>query len=82
MSSYVSSQTVFYFDIQRKHFRGGLDIFAQFFIKPLMMKDSIDREVDAVNSGQCHQFGVVFSLIGLMVFFCRQSTVFFCKQFV
>ena len=30
----------------------ALDRFAQFFISPLMKKDSVDREVQAVDSGK------------------------------
>uniref|UniRef100_A0A8C9WWQ1 Nardilysin b (N-arginine dibasic convertase) n=1 Tax=Scleropages formosus TaxID=113540 RepID=A0A8C9WWQ1_SCLFO len=43
-------RTIFQFDVQRKHFREALDRWAQFFICPLMIKDAIDREVEAVDS--------------------------------
>ncbi|KAI1883309.1 hypothetical protein AGOR_G00243870 [Albula goreensis] len=43
-------RTIFQFDVQRKHFREALDRWAQFFIGPLMIKDAIDREVEAVDS--------------------------------
>lgn len=43
--------TTFYFDIQEKHLSSALDRFAQFFIKPLMKKDAITREREAVESG-------------------------------
>ncbi|RXM28811.1 Nardilysin [Acipenser ruthenus] len=43
-------RTVFQFDVQRKHFREALDRWAQFFISPLMIKDAIGREVEAVDS--------------------------------
>uniref|UniRef100_A0A8C7NN26 Nardilysin a (N-arginine dibasic convertase) n=1 Tax=Oncorhynchus mykiss TaxID=8022 RepID=A0A8C7NN26_ONCMY len=43
-------RTVFQFDIQRKKFREALDRWAQFFICPLMIRDAIDREVEAVDS--------------------------------
>ncbi|XP_043555138.1 nardilysin-like isoform X1 [Chiloscyllium plagiosum] len=42
--------TVFQFDIQRKYFKEALDRWAQFFIGPLMIRDTIDREVEAVDS--------------------------------
>ncbi|XP_018344745.1 PREDICTED: nardilysin-like isoform X2 [Trachymyrmex septentrionalis] len=42
--------TTFYFDIQEKHLSSALDRFAQFFIKPLMKKDAITREREAVES--------------------------------
>lgn len=45
-------QTVFYFDSGQQHFHEGLDRFAQFFIKPLMKVDSVDREIKAVDSGR------------------------------
>lgn len=44
-------QTIFHFDVQRDYFHGALDRFAQFFIHPLMKKDSVDREIEAVDSG-------------------------------
>uniref|UniRef100_A0A8B9L807 Nardilysin a (N-arginine dibasic convertase) n=1 Tax=Astyanax mexicanus TaxID=7994 RepID=A0A8B9L807_ASTMX len=43
-------RTVFQFDVQRKRFREALDRWAQFFICPLMIKDAIEREVEAVDS--------------------------------
>uniref|UniRef100_A0A8B9C448 Nardilysin convertase n=1 Tax=Anser brachyrhynchus TaxID=132585 RepID=A0A8B9C448_9AVES len=43
-------RTVFQFDVQRKYFKEALDRWAQFFIHPLMIRDAIDREVEAVDS--------------------------------
>ncbi|XP_043305294.1 nardilysin [Cervus canadensis] len=43
-------RTVFQFDVQRKSFKEALDRWAQFFIHPLMIRDAIDREVEAVDS--------------------------------
>ncbi|XP_006005060.1 nardilysin [Latimeria chalumnae] len=43
-------RTVFQFDVQRKYFKEALDRWAQFFIGPLMIRDAIDREVEAVDS--------------------------------
>ncbi|XP_041133364.1 nardilysin-like [Polyodon spathula] len=43
-------RTVFQFDVLRKYFREALDRWAQFFISPLMIKDAISREVEAVDS--------------------------------
>ncbi|XP_058471619.1 nardilysin-like [Solea solea] len=43
-------RTIFQFDIQRKKFKEALDRWAQFFICPLMIRDAIDREVEAVDS--------------------------------
>ena len=54
MFAVCSLQTVFYFDIQQKNFREALDRFANFFIKPLLKRDSMDREILAVDSGQLH----------------------------
>ena len=35
---------------------------AQFFICPLMIRDAIDREVEAVDSGECLSPGFLFLL--------------------
>uniref|UniRef100_A0A672JBN4 Nardilysin a (N-arginine dibasic convertase) n=1 Tax=Salarias fasciatus TaxID=181472 RepID=A0A672JBN4_SALFA len=43
-------RTIFQFDVQRKNFKEALDRWAQFFICPLMIRDAIDREVEAVDS--------------------------------
>ncbi|XP_038584735.1 nardilysin-like [Micropterus salmoides] len=43
-------RTIFQFDVQRKSFKEALDRWAQFFICPLMIRDAIDREVEAVDS--------------------------------
>ena len=42
--------TVFYFESPRRHFHEGLDRFAQFFIDPLMKKEAMQREREAVDS--------------------------------
>ncbi|EZA59550.1 Nardilysin [Ooceraea biroi] len=42
--------TTFYFDVQEKYLFPALDRFTQFFIKPLMKKDAISREREAVES--------------------------------
>lgn len=43
-------QTIFNFDVEQGYFEGALDRFAQFFIHPLMKKDAVDRETEAVDS--------------------------------
>ncbi|KAK0085743.1 hypothetical protein PV325_004480 [Microctonus aethiopoides] len=43
-------QTTFYFEIDEKYLLGALDRFAQFFISPLMYRDAISREREAVES--------------------------------
>ncbi|KAK2722863.1 hypothetical protein QYM36_003159 [Artemia franciscana] len=43
-------ETVFVFDVLPKYFEGALDRFAQFFISPLLLKDSMERELRAVDS--------------------------------
>ncbi|XP_051979977.1 nardilysin b [Xyrauchen texanus] len=43
-------RTIFQFVVQRKYFREALDMWAQFFIGPLMNPDAVDREVEAVDS--------------------------------
>ncbi|XP_034278073.1 nardilysin-like [Pantherophis guttatus] len=45
-----TERTIFQFDIQKKYFKDALERWAQFFIHPLMIKDAIDREVEAVDS--------------------------------
>ena len=45
--------TSYYFNVISKHFEGALDIFAQFFNKPLFNNDAVFREVQAVDSEDC-----------------------------
>ncbi|KAG1656100.1 Nardilysin [Nymphon striatum] len=45
-----SEMTCFHFEIIPKHLKKALDIFAQFFISPLLKIDSMDRELCAVNN--------------------------------
>ncbi|KAA0190051.1 hypothetical protein HAZT_HAZT004703 [Hyalella azteca] len=42
--------TNFHFDIQESYLWEGLDRFCQFFVEPLMMKNAMDRERNAVDS--------------------------------
>lgn len=42
--------TNFYFSIVEGHLRGALDRFSQFFISPLMTCESMEREMEAVDS--------------------------------
>lgn len=42
--------TIFYFRIDGEHLAGALDRFSQFFISPLMSIDSMEREMEAVES--------------------------------
>lgn len=44
--------TTFHFDVQRNYFKKALDRFANFFISPLLRKDCVDRELEAVDSGK------------------------------
>ena len=43
--------TTFYFEVQEKFFKEGLDCFANFFINPLILEDTMKREKKAVHSG-------------------------------
>ncbi|XP_012257789.2 nardilysin-like [Athalia rosae] len=43
-------QTTFYFEIQEKHLYPALDRFAQVFISPLMKREAISREREAIES--------------------------------
>ena len=45
-----SEYTSYYFDIASHAFPEALDLFAQFFISPLLLKDALHREREAVNS--------------------------------
>lgn len=42
--------TMFYFEIVEDHLAGAIDRFAQLFVAPLMLRDSMDREMQAVES--------------------------------
>jgi nardilysin len=42
--------TVYHFDIPQEHLGKALDLFAQFFIHPLMLESSVERELQAVES--------------------------------
>lgn len=42
--------TIFYFKINDDALSGALDRFSQFFINPLMLVDSMEREIEAVES--------------------------------
>ncbi|KAB7506990.1 Insulin-degrading enzyme-like protein [Armadillidium nasatum] len=42
--------TTFYFEVQEMHFEKALDMFAQFFISPLMKKEAMQRERKSVHS--------------------------------
>lgn len=42
--------TLFHFDIIEKHLAGALDRFAQFFISPLMSVESMEREMNVIES--------------------------------
>ena len=46
----TTDSTNYFFQVQHAHLAGALDIFAQFFIAPLFLEGSVDREIDAVNS--------------------------------
>lgn len=43
-------RTVFKMEVHQKHFDHALDIFANFFIAPLMRKESMERELQAIDS--------------------------------
>ena len=44
------TNTVFHFNIGNAGFNEAVDIFSQFFHSPLLNKDSVDKEINAVNS--------------------------------
>lgn len=50
-NAYTASEvTNYFFDVQPEAFREGLDRFAQFFISPLLDRDYVEREKNAVQS--------------------------------
>ena len=42
--------TTYHFEIPQEHLAAALDIFAQFFIAPLMLESSVERELQAIES--------------------------------
>ncbi|XP_026314259.1 nardilysin-like [Hyposmocoma kahamanoa] len=42
--------TTFYFEIPEKHLPQAMDMFSQFFVSPLMLKESMQREREAIES--------------------------------
>jgi nardilysin len=42
--------TMFYFEIVEEHLAGAVERFAQLFISPLMLRNSMEREMEAVES--------------------------------
>jgi nardilysin len=42
--------TMFYFEIVEEHLAGAINRFAELFVSPLMLRDSMDREMEAVES--------------------------------
>ena len=50
-NAYTSvDHTNYYFDVAPSAFRGALDRFAQFFVKPLFTESCVEREVNAITS--------------------------------
>ncbi|XP_074609078.1 nardilysin-like isoform X1 [Acropora palmata] len=43
-------RTTFVFDVRRKYFKETLERFAQLFISPLLKEDTVEREIQAVDS--------------------------------
>ena len=46
----ASENTNYFFKVASDHLRQALDIFAQFFVEPLFLADSVERELKAVDS--------------------------------
>ncbi|CAK1541651.1 unnamed protein product [Leptosia nina] len=42
--------TTFYFEISEKHLAQAMDMFSQFFVSPLMLKEAMQREREAIES--------------------------------
>ena len=45
-----NDKTVFYFDVNNDAFEGAIDRFAQFFISPTFNENTVERELNAVDS--------------------------------
>lgn len=45
-----AENTCYYFEVQPSHFDQALDIWSRFYIDPIMSKDSVNREIQAVDS--------------------------------
>ncbi|KAL7274797.1 metalloprotease [Rhizina undulata] len=46
----AATSTNYFFEVGHEHFYGALDRFAQFFIAPLFLAETLDRELRAVDS--------------------------------
>ena len=46
----ASTSTNYHFEVGHEYFHGALDRFAQFFIAPLFLAETLDRELQAVDS--------------------------------
>jgi len=42
--------TMYYFDVNSAALEGALQIFSEFFIEPLFLADSLEREINIVES--------------------------------
>jgi len=66
--------TNYFFDVSASNFEGALDRFAQFFIAPLFLKDSTDRELQAVDSEHAkNQQNDMWRSFQLMKSLCRKD---------
>lgn len=45
-----NENTVYHFEIPQEQLAGALDLFAQFFVAPLLKESSVDRELKAIES--------------------------------
>ena len=45
-----NEHTVYHFEIPQEQLSGALDLFAQFFVKPLLKESSVERELKAIES--------------------------------
>lgn len=54
----TNESTTYYYQVYNEHFMESIDSFAQFFIEPLLSPNSVEREINAVNSE--HQKNLTF----------------------
>jgi insulysin len=46
----MEESTTYYFEVLNKYFIDSIDIFSNFFVEPLLSKNAVEREINAINS--------------------------------
>ncbi|ARF09651.1 Zn-dependent peptidase [Indivirus ILV1] len=67
----MENNTTYYFQVLNEYFDDCIDLFAQFFIEPLFLEDSVNREINAVNSEYdkniTHEYVRIFGVLKELV---------------